>query len=142
MRPPSDAPSPSFDAEARLSVFGFPPGVATVRLRPRSRRWRLVGALRAQALGLVAAPLMALLPPHIPWAMGAVGVGFFLARRRWTHRVTLESVHGTCPRCQAALAVQPGALKDPHRIPCEGCHHEVALTLVASPPTGPGAASA
>ena len=62
----------------------------------------------------------------------AVGVGFLLARRRWRHHFTLEEVRGKCPKCGAAVAPRAGMmLREPHPVPCDGCHHELALVLAA-----------
>lgn len=129
---PAPATSDTFSASAQLTLFGFDATTATVRIRPRARSWRLWGAVRTQAVGLVLAPVAGLVPPHAPWALGAVGVGFLLARRRWRHHFTLEEVRGRCPRCGAAVAPRAGMmLREPHPVPCDGCHHELALVLAA-----------
>lgn len=119
----------TFQVEGRLTLFGHEPTPAVVRIRPRSRAWRLGGAVRAQAVGLVLAPLVGLLPPHAPWALGALGGGFFLARKRWRHHHTVESVSGPCPRCGAPVDPRPGMLRTPHPVPCEACHHDASLEV-------------
>lgn len=125
----SSPPSPhdTFETEARLTLFGFDDTPATVRIRPRSRAWRLGGAIRAQAIGLVLAPMVGLVPPHAPWALGALGGGFFLARRRWKHHFTVEAVSGRCPKCGAQVASGKGMLRTPHPVSCDGCHNEASL---------------
>jgi hypothetical protein len=108
-------------------VFGFPtrPVELTVRYRPLA--WRAGGAARTFAIFLVIAPFAGLVPPHAPWAIGALAVGAILARRRWIERVTLERAEGSCPKCDAPLAVKAGRLRRPHPVACESCHHQIAL---------------
>jgi hypothetical protein len=96
-------------------------------VRRHALSWRAGGAARTLAVCAVIAPFVALLPPHVPWAFGAIGVGGILARRRWSERFTLERVEGSCPKCGAALAVKSGRLKLPHLVACEACHHQTAL---------------
>lgn len=117
------------EVPGRVTLFGFDPRPATAALRPRPRSWRLAGTLRIGAATLVVAPIVGILPPHAPWALGALGAGIFLGRRRWNHRLTLESLDAECPKCGAHLTVRPGQLKNPHMVPCEGCHHEATLEL-------------
>lgn len=125
------------EVAAHLTLFGFDATVAQVRLRPRSRSWRLWGAVRTQAAGLVLAPAVGLVPPHAPWALGALVVSFMLARRRWRHLFTVESVEGQCPKCGAPVSPRVGMLRQPHPVPCDGCHHDLTLVLpegVIDPP--------
>lgn len=119
----------AFDVPAQLTLFGYDATDATVRIRPRSRSWRLWGAVRTQAVGVVLAPAVALVPPHVPWALGALGVSFILARRRWRHLFTVETVTGSCPKCGKPVAPRSAMLRAPHPVPCDGCHHEVALVF-------------
>lgn len=115
-------------------LFGYEPTPARVRLRPRPRSWRLGGALRRAAAGVLVAPLVGLVPPHAPWAVGALAGGAVLARRRWNERYTVEDVDATCPRCGGALHARRGRLRMPHPVPCEACHHECALALAGDVP--------
>lgn len=119
----------ALEVPARLALFGYEPTPARAVLRARSRRWRMAGAARTQALGILLAPLVGLVPPHAPWALGAVGVGFLLARRRWRHHFTLEGVVGACPRCGAPVSCRAGMLRSPHTVPCEACRHEATLEV-------------
>jgi hypothetical protein len=125
----SAASRDTLQVQGHISLFGFEPSDATAHLRARPRSWRVGGAIRLSATGVVLAPLLGLIPPHAPWIVGSVGVGAILARRRWKERFTLESVDGACPRCQAAVSVRPGRLRSPHPVTCEGCHHEGSLRL-------------
>jgi len=85
--------------------------------------------VRTGLLFLLIAPVAGLVPPHAPWMLGALGMGAFLARRRWDHHFTLEGLQAVCPRCGAALKVQAARLRTRHTIPCEGCHHEATLVV-------------
>lgn len=113
-----------------LRVFGYADTPVTLRVLPRSVGWR---ALRAGALGLgglATAPLVAVLPPHAPWALGAAGAGVILGARKWAERFTLVSLRGSCPRCGSDLMVdRPGRLRNPAPVDCPGCHHAVTLTI-------------
>lgn len=123
-----------------MRLFGHDPAHATVELLRRSRSWRTRRAVTAGGAGLLLAPFAALVPPHVPWALGVVGVAAWLARRRWREHATLLGVEGPCPRCGAALAVaSPTPLRHPHRVPCETCHHEVSLEVVEPGDDGEGA---
>jgi hypothetical protein len=75
----------------------------------------------------VIAPFVAIVPPHAPWAIGALATGVILARRRWLERFTLERVEGVCPKCGEPLAVKAARLRLPHLVACEGCHHQSEL---------------
>ena len=81
-------------------------------------------------LTLIVAALVALIPPHAPWAVAALGIGATITRRRWLERHTVRSMSGDCPRCATPLSVdRPTRLRHPHAISCETCHHEPLLTL-------------
>jgi len=113
----------------RLVLFGFEPTRARVRVLARPRGWRVAGAARSFALGLLAAPLVAVVPPHAPWAIGALVVGSLLARRRWSETHTLEHLEGSCRKCGSDLGTSPTRLKRPHPIECESCLQVSALHL-------------
>jgi len=118
-----------FVTDADAVVFGFPATRVRVRIRRRPRSWRLSGAVRRMAIFVVLAPLVAVVPPHAPWLIGALAAGAILARRRWRERFTLETVQGRCPKCGAELGVKAGRLRVPHPVPCEACHHEVSVRV-------------
>jgi hypothetical protein len=125
----SDGPEGPIHAEATLVLFGFESTPATAYLLPRPRSWRMGGALRIVAASLLVAPVVGLIPPHAPWVVGALGGGLFLARRRWRERFTVDGVEGTCPKCGARVVSGRGRLRNPHPVPCEGCHHESRLEV-------------
>lgn len=113
---------------ARLTLFGFEPTAAEVEVVPRARAWRLRGSLLILLATIVAAPLAALIPPHLPWGIGALAVGAFLARRRWSERFTLASLRARCPGCGAEPEVDvPIALDSPHTVSCGECRRDLVL---------------
>lgn len=123
---PSDPTVAAVVAEAR--VFGHDPTEARLRIIPRSTRWRVGRAARWFVGGAVLAPVVAILPPHAPWAVGAGAGGLVLGLRRWNERFTLIELTGSCPRCGAALQHEGRTpLRTPHSISCEECSNPVAL---------------
>ena len=135
-----DARSVGFAAPGRAILFGYDPTPAEARLLRRSLGWRAGGAARTMLLFLVVAPVVAIVPPHAPWVIGALLTGIILARRRWQEEITLQALDGTCPKCGTTLAVRPGRLRAPHPLPCEACHHESSLRIAPADLAGPGAA--
>lgn len=122
----SQSDSLSVPAEAR--VFGHDPTTATLQVIPRSTRWRVGRATRWFVGGAVLAPLVAILPPHAPWAVGAGAGGLVFGLRRWNERFTLVGLEGRCPRCGHALDHEGRTpLKTPHTVTCVGCSNPVAL---------------
>ena len=115
--------------DGEVTLFGFPSSQAVVTILPRPRSWRITGALRTMAIFLAIAPLVALVPPHAPWPIGALAVGVILARRRLSETFTLQALQGVCPKCATTLSVKPSRLLVPHPMPCEGCHHVSSLRL-------------
>lgn len=117
--------------EAETILFGFPSTPAVLSVRPRSASWRASGAAARMGGFAVLAGVLAIVPPHAPWLIGALVVGAVLARRRWIERYTLEALQGTCPKCGEALRVKAGRLRAPHPAPCDGCHHESSVRFDA-----------
>jgi len=115
--------------EAEAILFGFPSTTAVLSVRPRSVSWRATGAAARIGGFSVLAGVVAIVPPHAPWLIGALVGGAVLARRRWIERYTLESLRGSCPKCGEALKVKAGRLRTPHPAPCEGCHHESSVRI-------------
>jgi len=81
------------------------------------------------AVALLVAPVVVLVPPHVPWALGALASGGFLARRRWLERFTVLDVEGTCPRCGTPVKAARGRLRTPHPVLCEACHFEGSVEV-------------
>jgi hypothetical protein len=112
--------------EVRATSFGDEPTTVTLEVTPRSARWRAGRAGPFLAGALLLAP-MALFPPHAPWALGAAGAAFF-AFRKWRERVTLTDMDGPCPHCGEELRLAGHtALRSPHTLDCDSCHHHVTL---------------
>lgn len=119
-----------------LSLFGFSSTSAELGVLPRSTTWRQLRGGSLIAGGLVAAPVVGMVPPHVPWAIGAVAVGGFLGLRKWRERFTLVAFQGPCPKCGGALSLSPGTpVRREMSVPCEGCHHDSRLS-VDLPPQG------
>lgn len=126
---PSSNGAGRFTVEGEAVLFGFPTQRAIMTIRKRPLGWRAGGAARTMAIFLPVALVVMIVPPHAPWAIGALASGAILARRRWMERFTLEKVQATCPKCGAQLDVKPGRLKTPHPATCEACHHESSLVV-------------
>jgi len=135
-----EGPTASFEADARIQLFGFDPTPATLSLRPRSRSWRVGGAVRTMVVTLIVAPMVAVIPPHAPWLIGVLAGGGFLARRRWREHYTVVGVEGRCPRCGGPLEAPGGRLRSPHPVLCTACHFEAnaAVTDAALLENGAG----
>ena len=115
---------------AQITLFGFDLVPATARIEARSTGWRARRASMALAAGLLVAPAVGLVPPHAPWARGALGMGLFMARRRWAEAHTLHFLEGACPRCGESVSLShPVRLRHPHPISCPSCHYESALSV-------------
>ncbi len=128
---PSDESSPAgVSVPARISLFGFDEVPADVLVETRSVGWRARRAAIALAAGLIAAPLAALVPPHAPWALGALGIGLLTARRRWAEAHTLHFLEGACPRCGEGITLsRPARLRHPHATSCPSCQYELAISV-------------
>ncbi len=115
---------------ARITLFGFDVVAANARIEARSVGWRVRRASIALAAGLILAPAVFLVPPHAPWALGALGIGLLTARRRWAEAHTLHFFEGACPRCGEGVSIsRPVRLRHPHAVSCPSCHYELALSV-------------
>ena len=127
--PPDDLAT-GVSVSARITLFGFDDVPGNARIEARSRGWRARRAAIALAAGLIAAPAVALVPPHAPWALGALGIGLLTAHRRWAEEHTLHFLEGTCPRCGEAITLsRPARLRHPHAISCQSCQYELAISV-------------
>lgn len=115
--------------EGKAVLFGFDPTPVEVSVLPRTRGWRLASTARVVGISLVVAPIVAVVPPHAPWAMGALTAGAVLGRRRWQETHTLVRLEGTCPKCGSGFQSRRARLRTPHPLQCEDCHHVSALQL-------------
>lgn len=115
---------------ARITLFGFSPTAADVAVVHRPRSWRATRALLSVGIAVGIAPVVGLLPPHVPWVVLALAVGAYLAGKRWSERYTLHSLAGRCPKCGHELASDsPTKLGRPHTLSCTGCRHELLLEV-------------
>ncbi len=115
---------------SEITLFGFDPVRINARIEARGVGWRIRRTALALVAGLLVAPVVGLVPPHAPWAVGALGIGFVMAGRRWAERHTLHSFAGTCPRCSERVSLsRPVRLRRPHPIPCPSCHYELAVSV-------------
>jgi hypothetical protein len=104
-----------------VEVFGFAPTVAEIEAIARPVSWRATRALLAAGIGLGAAPVVAIVPPHLPWALGSLIGGAVIARKRATERYTLRSLDAKCPRCGEPLSTGPGRLAATRALHCDKC---------------------
>jgi len=128
---PATPDAGSFLVNAEVTIFGFDPASVEAVIIPRSRAWRVGGAARTMGVSVVVAPVVAIIPPHAVWLMGALMTGAFLARKRYVERFTLVSVAGACPKCGNEITIKAMRLHTPHQLPCDGCHHGSLLRLPA-----------
>jgi hypothetical protein len=115
-----------------LQVFGHEDTTAELKVVPRGAGWRATRAGGFILGGLLAAPVVALLPPHVAWAMAAVLTGLFFGLRKWAERHTLMELSGPCPRCGATIHVGSATrLRNPWTVSCESCRHAATLTVAS-----------
>ena len=115
---------------ARLSLRGHEPRPAALEVEYRSPKTRATRALLSLLGFWLLAPLVAVIPPHIPWALLAFAAGIYFAARQWTGEYVVHRFEGACPRCGAALPLPAGSrIKLPHRMVCYQCHHEPVLEV-------------
>ena len=113
-----------------LRVFGHDDTVAQLAVLPRGTAWRATRAGGFILGGLLAAPVVALLPPHVAWAMGSVLTGLFFGIRKWSERHTLVELSGPCPRCGATIRIgSPTRLRNPWNVTCDACRHAATVTV-------------
>lgn len=119
---------------AWVRLRGHEPVPAQVDLVRRTRRTRVTNTLLTLLASWVLAPILFLLPPHIPWAAGALLVGAYLAYRQWIGEYEVHAFSGACPRCGTALPIKPGSrIRLPHHVNCYHCHHEPTLVVDVPP---------
>ena len=115
---------------ARVTLFGSPSRDARLEVRPRSPARRGTQALVYTGFALLAAPLVAAIPPHFPWAIAVLGLGAWRARREWLGHYELFVFEATCPRCGEPLKLDERYVTPPLPVPCYSCHAQPMLELV------------
>jgi hypothetical protein len=83
--------------------------------------------LLAAGIGLGIAPVVALVPPHVPWVLGSLIGGGVIAQRRWTEHYTLRTLEAKCPRCDAVVGSEPGRLTPSRTVQCPSCRQLLML---------------
>ena len=126
MTAPSDVVR--IEPPARLACFGAEPTAARVVVILRDASWRTTRGLLALGIGVGLTPLVAIIPPHIPWAAATLIGGIVIARNRFREHRTLMSVQGTCPRCSGHIEQTPHRrLNRPHTVTCGECGESLLL---------------
>ena len=115
---------------AALRLRAHPPTEATVTVEILSAQGRAMRGAVVMLSALVAAPVLFIIPPHLPWGLGALALGAFLAWRQWSGRYLVREFQGTCPRCGRELEIRAGTrITLPHKVTCYECHHESELEM-------------
>lgn len=115
---------------AALEVFGAPPQAAEVLLIVRSQSWRVTRGLLALGIGVGLTPVVAMLPPHLPWALASLIGGILIGRNRFRERLTLQSVTGICPRCEHPVDQRPERrLREQESVICQNCGESLRLEV-------------
>ena len=115
---------------AQAHVFGFEPTEVALEVEPRTTAWRATRAGVLAGGGIVLAPIVMVLPPHVAWALGSVVTGGLLGWRKWVERFTLISVEGACPKCAAALSLEsPTRLRARSTLSCPDCQHDLQVIV-------------
>ena len=116
--------------DARLTLRGHEPRPATLEIEYRAPRTRMTRALLSLLGFWVLAPLVAIVPPHVPWALLAFAAGIYFAFRQWTGEYIVHRFDGACPRCETPLPLPAGSrVRLPHQMVCYRCHHEPLLEV-------------
>ncbi len=115
---------------AKIELFGFEPTPADVAVAYRAPGWRSSRALLYLAVCWALVPVVAIIPPHIPWAATAFIAGIVLSVRKAREEYTLLHLEGSCPKCGARQEIEkPTRLNRPHSLTCPGCHHDLQLRV-------------
>jgi hypothetical protein len=130
---------------ARLALVFHAPTIARVEVVYQPAGGRVLRALTVLVLCWACIPLLAIIPPHYPWAAVAFFAGLYIPFRIWTGRYQVRSFTGFCPRCGRPLHLPVGSKIDlPHTLSCFGCHFdpvlEAAFPARPAPATTPAAA--
>ncbi|HEX6588127.1 MAG TPA: hypothetical protein VF039_03810 [Longimicrobiales bacterium] len=112
-----------------LTLFGAAPTQARLEVTPRPRSRRMTRAALSAGATLLGAAVAAIVPPHVPWALGVLGFGAWRTRAEWRGEYRLHAFDGSCPRCAAPLRLEEKYVTPPLAVPCYGCHAQPQLTL-------------
>lgn len=124
---------------ARVTLRGYGSTPARIHAEPVPQSRRAVRALLTLGLFWLLVPLVALIPPHAPWALLAFAAGIILAARQWRGEYVVQEFEGRCPSCGEALTLEPGTrIRGAHPVTCYHCHQEGEVRL--EPAGAPGSA--
>src|SRR4051812_21145818 len=109
------------EVPARLVFMGGKSSEARARVIERSAAWRRSQAIKDLLL-LLLVPVVAFIPPHIPWVLIVIGLAFFRAFNHSREYRTLLSLHGPCPKCGTEQDfTELGRMGNPHKVTCANC---------------------
>lgn len=115
---------------AALRLRGHEAKPAEIQIEKRPRQTRMTRSILTLVGFLVLAPVVALIPPHIPWVLVALFMGGYLAWKQWAGEYIVHSFSGNCPRCDAELKIDPGSKVGlPLEMDCYSCHHKPTLVV-------------
>ena len=113
------------EVPARLVFMGGQATEARARVIERSAAWRRSQSIKDLLL-LLLVPIVAFIPPHIPWVVVVIGLAFYRAFNHNREYRTLVSLHGTCPKCGAEQDFgELGRMGNPHKVHCASCRWEL-----------------
>lgn len=123
---------------ARIGSLGVYATAAELSATQRTRSERLLQTVLTVIACWTVAPLAAFIPPHFESVIVALLLGVYFGRRAWVGEWQVAAMAGSCPRCDAAIALKPGTmLYLPHTITCTACRGELWLELEAAPEVEP-----
>ena len=113
----------------RLVLFGHAPVTTVLEVERRPDAVRFRRAATRLAMCWIAIPVVALVPPHLPWAL-ALLAGPYLARREWIGEFVIRRFEGRCPGCGERVDAKAGkSVRLPMPIDCPHCHRQSILEL-------------
>jgi hypothetical protein len=102
----------------------------TFALLARPASWRITRSLLSILIGWGLIPVVALIPPHFPWAILAFFGGAWFARRYAQERFTLLELTGECPQCTTDIrSNEQCAFRVTDPIHCPGCRQSLLLAM-------------
>lgn len=115
---------------ARLELPGSETGPAEVEIIYQPRATRLSRAILVLLVSWLIIPVVAFIPPHIPWILITFFGGLLLALRIWGGEFYVSRFEGACPRCGTALELKRGArIRRAQMLECHGCHRRPELRI-------------
>ncbi|HET7321393.1 MAG TPA: hypothetical protein VFI96_02785 [Longimicrobiaceae bacterium] len=117
-------------APAELTLRAHEPTPADLEVVDVPRKKRVSRAFMYLIGFWILMPIVAFIPPHIPWIVLAFFFGIYFFWKNWTGEYIVYHFDGRCPRCGHELTIEPGTkLKFPHTMNCPECHFDPVLRL-------------